>query len=61
MKNHCATLIALLFFVCAMTACGQQGPLMLPGDPSSVQTELPRLPTPVGNDEEDEPDSEPRP
>ncbi len=62
MKNHYARLSALLLVVCTTAACGQRGPLMLPGDPSSVQTEIPSLPTPVENgEEEDEPDHEPSP
>ncbi|MEX0975613.1 MAG: lipoprotein [Woeseia sp.] len=53
---------ALLLVVCTTAACGQRGPLMLPGDPGSVQTEMPRLPAPVENaEDDDERDHEPRP
>lgn len=62
MKTHCARLGALLLVACTTVACGQRGPLVLPGDPSSVQSEIPRLPTPVENEEDDdERDHEPRP
>jgi predicted small lipoprotein YifL len=54
MKTHCAKLSTLLLVACTTAACGQRGPLTLPGDPSSVQSEIPSLPTPDENDEEDD-------
>ena len=30
-------ILAVLFFAFALAACGQSGPLYVPGDPSSVQ------------------------
>lgn len=62
METRCAKMSALLLVVCTTAACGQRGPLMLPGDPGSVQTEMPRLPAPVENaEDDDERDHEPRP
>lgn len=60
MKTRCARLSALLLVVCTIVACGQRGPLMLPGDPSSVETEIPGLPGPVQNDEDEEKDEDER-
>ncbi len=34
-------LIAMLFSLGLLSACGQSGPLYVPGDPSSVQTPQP--------------------
>lgn len=34
-------LIAILFSLGLLSACGQSGPLYVPGDPSSVQTPQP--------------------
>jgi len=47
------TLIGVCFS--AVAACGQKGPLYLPGDPSQVQTELPaQLPEQSDNEDDDE-------
>lgn len=50
MKTSAARLLALIGFAVAIASCGQRGPLFLPGDPSSVQTEIPPVPT-VPDDE----------
>ena len=34
-------ILAVLFFAFTLAACGQSGPLYVPGDPSSVQTPQP--------------------
>ncbi len=34
-------LLVLLCSIFAIAACGQKGPLFLPGDPSKIQTEVP--------------------
>ncbi len=34
-------LLVLLCSIFAIAACGQKGPLFLPGDPSTIQTEVP--------------------
>lgn len=42
-------------FVCAfvIAACGQKGPLFLPGNPSEVQTEVPAEAEEENEDDED--------
>lgn len=57
MKTSAARLIALIGFAVTIAGCGQRGPLFLPGDPSSVQTEIP--PVPTLPDDEPEDDGEP--
>ena len=50
-------LLRLLFsvFVCAfvIAACGQKGPLFLPGNPSEIQTEVPAEAEEENEDDED--------
>ena len=46
------TTIAMAFVLCA---CGQKGPLYLPGDPSLIQTEVPQA---ESNSEEDDDEDE---
>ena len=46
-----AAIVALVF----ASACGQKGPLFLPGDPSQINTEVPR--TAEDQDDEDDDDS----
>lgn len=52
----------LFFAACAalaLAACGQKGPLYLPGDRSEIQTEMPRVPTePANREERQEADSD---
>jgi predicted small lipoprotein YifL len=48
-----AAAAALLLGV-SLGACGQKGPLYLPGDPSEIQTEIP--PQPAEPDAADDPD-----
>ncbi len=51
-----ALLVAFLFAV----GCGQSGPLYLPGDPSTIKTDLPRQDesqTAESTDDEDEEES----
>lgn len=45
------SLCALLFSLVLVAACGQKGPLFLPGDPSSIKTDMPAK---QGNPQEDE-------
>lgn len=59
MKKLFLVCIAALFSVFAITACGQKGPLFLPGNPSEVQSEVPRQDQP--QDEEDEEADEEQP
>ncbi len=58
------TIPALLLALSILAGCGQKGPLFLPGDPSSVQTDVPNdsAPDEQNNDDEDEskkPESKP--
>lgn len=46
-----AKALAVLFFAFALAACGQSGPLYVPGDPSSVQKPQP---VPESEDNSDE-------
>jgi predicted small lipoprotein YifL len=41
-------ILSILIAACALAACGQSGPLYIPGDPSSVQQ-----PQPVPEADED--------
>ncbi|MEX0708985.1 MAG: lipoprotein [Woeseia sp.] len=44
-----------------VAGCGQKGPLVLPGDPSEMQTEIPAIEPgtlPGDDDADDEPDDE---
>lgn len=59
LKSVAAAVVLLLF----VTACGQKGPLYLPGNPSQVQTDIPRQQSPnpqAANEEEDAEDDEHR-
>lgn len=38
----------------AFAACGQSGPLYLPGDPSDIQEAPPPVPPPETDDDEDD-------
>jgi len=51
-----AARIALtLACLAGIAACGQKGPLYLPGDPSQLQTEVPaQFPDQSGNEDEDD-------
>jgi predicted small lipoprotein YifL len=60
---NCTRCAALLFAAVLITACGQKGPLYLPGNPSEMQTEIPANdPEKVEtkDDEEDDYDFEPQ-
>lgn len=39
--------------IAALGACGQKGPLYLPGDPSRIRTEIPEVAQPEGETEEE--------
>ncbi len=54
MKTRCAKLSALLLVAVSTAACGQRGPLVLPGDSGSVQTEIPPTPAPAESAEDDD-------
>jgi predicted small lipoprotein YifL len=38
MRNPISATIILLFFLAFLSACGQKGPLFLPGNPSTLQS-----------------------
>jgi predicted small lipoprotein YifL len=44
-------ILSILIAACALGACGQSGPLYIPGDPSSVQQPQP---VPEANEDGDE-------
>ena len=46
----------LLFAVFLLSACGQKGPLFLPGNPSEMQTEVPAEDPQQVDEKEDEED-----
>ena len=53
MKNLFLVCITALFSVLSITACGQKGPLYLPGNPSEVRSEVPRQDPPQEEEDED--------
>ena len=52
------TMGVLFFFLVMTTACGQKGPLYLPGDPEAMKTDVPGQyqsePSPAETDEDSE-------
>jgi len=40
MRTAIKTLCSLIFVLALTAGCGQKGPLFLPGDPATVQTEV---------------------
>ena len=48
------TLACLLLATLALSACGQKGPLYLPGDPNQVRSEVPTTNDSTVPDEEDQ-------
>jgi len=54
MKNKPAILFAYLFSTVLVAACGQKGPLFIPGTPSTISTPVPgQQPAPVEETAED--------
>lgn len=53
MRNKLSIFAIALSGLFALAGCGQKGPLFLPGDPSEIQTEIPRQ-VPATEDEDDE-------
>ena len=54
MRLAIKTTIAVLFCLAFAAGCGQNGPLFLPGDASSIQTDVPAQNQPEQTDEESE-------
>jgi len=62
MKNKPLILIASLFGVVLLAACGQKGPLFLPGTPSTISTPVPaQQPAPVEESAEEDDNKETSP
>ena len=55
--NSQLRVLAALIFLAALSACGQSGPLYIPGNPSTVQAPA-EPPAAEDADEDDEPDDE---
>jgi len=55
MKNKLAILLAYLSSAALVSACGQKGPLFLPGTTSTITTPVPaQQPAPVEETEDDD-------
>lgn len=58
MRNPISSTIILLLFLAFLSACGQKGPLFLPGNPSTLQSlptaEQMQQETAAADDEDDE-------
>jgi predicted small lipoprotein YifL len=52
------TSAALLVLLMLISACGQKGPLFLPGDPSQIQTDVPTQSGSSAEENEDTSDEE---
>ncbi|ANO50175.1 LPS translocon maturation chaperone LptM [Woeseia oceani] len=48
------TLASILLATLALSACGQKGPLYLPGDPNQVRSEVPTTNSSTAPDEDDQ-------
>ncbi len=48
------TLASILLATLALSACGQKGPLYLPGDPNQVRSEVPTTNGSTAPDEDDQ-------
>lgn len=53
MKKLLLVCLTALLSVITITACGQKGPLFLPGNPSEIQSQVPRQEQPKNEDDED--------
>jgi predicted small lipoprotein YifL len=59
MYKQSKSLVILLFSLLLIAACGQKGPLFLPGDTNQISTSIPALQTaPVEQVEEDKDDED---
>jgi len=65
MRNPISSTIILLLFLAFLSACGQKGPLFLPGNPSTLQSiptaEQMQQETAAEDDEDDEEETTPNP
>ncbi len=53
MKKLLLVCLTALLSVITITACGQKGPLFLPGNPSEIQSQVPRQEQPQNEEDED--------
>jgi predicted small lipoprotein YifL len=51
-------LVVLLLSFAFLAACGQKGPLFLPGDPSAIRTTTPQQQQPAEENEDDDEDED---
>ena len=59
MYKQSKSLVIFLFSLLLITACGQKGPLFLPGDTNQISTSMPaQQPAPVEQVEDDEDDED---
>ena len=59
MRVHLKVSAAFFLSILLLAACGQKGPLYLPGNPSQIQTDIPRQDPVTGvEDEENEDEDE---
>ena len=58
MYKQTKSLVIFLFSLLLIAACGQKGPLFLPGDTNQISTSMPdqQQPLPVEEEEEDDED-----
>ena len=62
MKTELRLLIAVITCLFFSVACGQKGPLFLPGSPSAIRTTIAeQQPAPVAESEDDDEDEEEKP
>ena len=59
MHSSLKQIILLILTFAFLSACGQKGPLFLPGDPSEVRTTMPEQQSQAEENEEDEEDEVP--
>lgn len=53
MKKLLLVCLTALLSVITTTACGQKGPLFLPGNPSEIQSQVPRQEQPQNEEDAD--------
>lgn len=58
MYKQTKSLVIFLFSLLLVAACGQKGPLFLPGDTNQISTSMPEQQQPVPVEEEDKDDED---
>lgn len=58
MYKQTKSLVIFLFSLLLIAACGQKGPLFLPGDTNQISTSMPDQQQPLPVEEEDEDDED---